>query len=297
MTLRQRPYSGEDDWPAIADLIAADPAFQHRVDFPWRLCSTSLENHQNAAVWESEEGQMQIIAALQFPWLTLDYAIAPDIRTWEIEALVIGWAEARLSQIAAETDSHFPFNVSAFAHERARISFLEGLGYTRWNNHVVVLSRSLATLAEPHLPQGFAIRPLAGEGEIEGYADLHRTAFDSMVMTADWRRRTLRAPLYNPTIDLVAVSPYGQLAGFCVWWYDPRSKTAQIEPLGVHPDFQRLGLGQALMAEGLRRLAALGTEMALVETYSFSQTALLSYAAAGFQEKTQEFKFYKNYHR
>ena len=52
-----------------------------------------------------------------------------------------------------------------------------------------------------------------------------------------------------------------------------------IEPLGVHPDFQQLGLSQALM----------------VETYSFSEAALNAYEAAGFEVVTHELKFYKEY--
>ncbi len=72
MTLQQRPYSGERDWPAIAELIDSDPRFYHRVDFPWRLCSTSLEHPRNVALWEDEKGQLQIFVALQFPVLKSD---------------------------------------------------------------------------------------------------------------------------------------------------------------------------------------------------------------------------------
>ena len=70
---------------------------------------------------------------------------------------------------------------------------------------------------------------------------------------------------------------------------------AQIEPLGVHPDFQHLGLSQALMAAGFRRVAALGAETALVESYSFSEAALKAYEAAGFQHMNQLLKFYREY--
>ena len=295
MSLERRSYHGESDWPMIAGLISDDPAFHQRYDFPWRLCSTSLENHKNAAIWEDENKQPRIFASLQFPWLTLDYAIHPGIRTWEAEAIVIEWGESRLHQIAEETNSHFPFNISAYAHEVDRITFLEGLGYTRWENHLVLLSRSLVALTEPHLPEGFTIRSLAGEPELASYAELHRAAFNSTTMTADWRQRTLHAPLYNPALDLVVVAPDDRLAGFCIWWYSPESKLAQIEPLGVHPDFQHLGLSQALMAEGFKRVAAHGAETALVESYSFNQAALRTYGSAGFRESAQKLKYYKNY--
>jgi len=295
VTLHQRAYQGQKDWQAVAALIQADDRFYHRVDFPWRLCSTSLEDYRNAMIWDDENGQMQVFAALQFPWLTLDYAVHPAVRTWELELQILNWAETRLHEVAAETNDEFPFNVSALADEAERIRFLEAQGYQRWDHTLVKMRRSLQDCPTPTVPEGFSIRSLDGEREVEAYAALQRAAFDSKTMTALWRGHTLHAPLYNPQLDLVAVAPDGRLAGFCIWWYEPTLKAAQIEPLGVHPDFQHLGLSQALMAEGLRWVAALGAESALVETYSFSEPALKAYEAFGFQRYNQELKLYKDY--
>ena len=295
MTLTLRPYAGQPDWYAIADLIHADPQFHHPIDFPWRLCSTSLEDHRNGAVWEDDDRRIQAFAALQFPWLTADYAIRPEVRTWDVELAIIAWAEDRLRQIATETDDHFPFNVSAFPHEHDRIKQLEALGYERWEHTLVMMQRPLTDLLDSVVPAGFTIRPFAGEAELDAYTALQRAAFDSTTMTVDWRRRTLQAPLYDPTLDLVAVAPDGRLAGFCIMWYHPHLKTAQIEPLGVHPDFQQLGLSRALMRESFRRAADHGAETALVETYSFSDPALASYQAAGFKVTDHMLKYYKEY--
>lgn len=295
MGLHQRAYQGQNDWHAVAGLIAADPQFHHQIDFPWRLCSTTLEDVRNATVWEDERGVMQAFAALHFPWLTVDYAIHPTVRTWELEAEVLNWSESRLQQIAVETNDSFPFNVSVSTDEAERISFLEKLGYTRWENYMVVMTRPLTDIPASKLPPGFSIRSFGGQAEVEQYAELQRKAFDSTTMTPLWRSHTLQAPLYNPDLDLVAVAPDGRLAGFCIWWYQPTLKIAQIEPLGVHPDFQNLGLSQALMNEGLRRIAAHGADKAQVETYSFSDAALNAYAAAGFQVITHELKFYREY--
>lgn len=110
-------------------------------------------------------------------------------------------------------------------------------------------------------------------------------------MTTTWRNHTFNTPLYDPQLDLVAVAPDGRLAGVCIWWYQPTLKAAQIEPLAVHPEFQQLGLSQALMAEGYRRAAERGAETAHVETYSFSEPALKAYEAAGFQRVSEKLMF------
>lgn len=295
MTLRQRPYRGEQDWQAVASLIQADTHFYHQIDFPWRLCSTSLEDGRNAAVWEDEHGAVRVFAALQFPWLTLDYAVHPSVRTRELETSILAWADARLGQIAAETNDNFPFNVCAYAHDDERIAFLEGLGYTRWENSLIVQSRPLTDLPSPTLADGFTIRPIDREREVEAYVALQRAAFESETMTTVWRSHTFNTPLYDPELDLVAVAPDGRVAGVCIWWYQPALKAAQIEPLAVHPDFQHLGLSQALMAEGYRRAAARGAETARVETYSFSEPALKAYEAAGFHQIAEKYLFYKEY--
>ena len=295
MALHQRAYQGQSDWQAISKLIQADKYFYHAVDFPWRLCSTSLEDLRNASVWEDEHGVMQIFAALQFPWLTFDYAIRPAVRSLDVEKMLLNWADTRLSQIAEADNSEFPFNVSALEDEHERIAFLEAQGYQRWEHHLVRFQRSLEDVPQPVLPEGFIIRSLDGAREVEAYVELQRAAFDSTTMTALWRGHTLHAPLYNPELDLVAVAPDGRLAGFCILWHQPALKTAQIEPMGVHPDFQHLGLSQALMNEGFRRAKHLGAENMQVETYSFSESALKAYEAAGFQVVNHELKFYKEY--
>lgn len=150
MTLHQRAYKGEADWQAIAGLIQADTYFYHQIDFPWRLCSTSLEDYRNAAVWEDEHGVMQVFAALQFPWLTLDYAVHPSVRTWDLEAQILDWGERRLHHIATESNDHFPFNVSAYTTEHERIRYLEARGYIRWEHSLIVQSRPLINLPSPN---------------------------------------------------------------------------------------------------------------------------------------------------
>jgi ribosomal protein S18 acetylase RimI-like enzyme len=93
----------------------------------------------------------------------------------------------------------------------------------------------------------------------------------------------LRSPQYQPDLDLVVVAPGGELAGFCVAWLEPNGHLGQIEPLGVHPSFQRQGLSQALMAECFRRLATRGAIAVLVQTETTRSPARHAYEAMGFR--------------
>jgi ribosomal protein S18 acetylase RimI-like enzyme len=84
-------------------------------------------------------------------------------------------------------------------------------------------------------------------------------------------------------LDLVAVAPDGRLAAFCIGWALSDHSETQVEPLGVHPDFQQLGLGRAVLLEGLRRMQAIGARRAHVETYSVNDPARGLYESVGFQ--------------
>jgi ribosomal protein S18 acetylase RimI-like enzyme len=104
-------------------------------------------------------------------------------------------------------------------------------------------------------------------------------------MTAEWRARTLRCPEYRSDLDLIAVAPDGRLAAFCVGWLGKGSEgslSGQIEPFGVHQDFRRLGLGRAILSEGLRRLHRSGADSVYVATDKYRNAALRLYEMVGF---------------
>jgi ribosomal protein S18 acetylase RimI-like enzyme len=149
----------------------------------------------------------------------------------------------------------------------------------------VVLQHSLVHVpAVPEPPPGFTLRPLRGQEEAVAYTTVHRAALESDSMTAEWRARTLRMPQYRPELDLVIEAPDGSPAGFCVGWYDASRRVVQIEPLGVHPRFHRLGLSRVLVLEMLRRFKEQGAEFALVETNLGRTSARRAYEAVGFQQ-------------
>ena len=61
----------------------------------------------------------------------------------------------------------------------------------------------------------------------------------------------MQSPVYDRECDLAAITPDGRVAGFAMFWPDNALSLAQFEPVGVDPDFQRLGIARALIATGL----------------------------------------------
>ncbi len=71
--------------------------------------------------------------------------------------------------------------------------------------------------------------------------------------------------------------------------------TGQIEPLGVHEDFQHQGLGRCLLSEVLRRLQQRGAEWVDVETDNYRDAAFALYSSVGFQVLEDVLVYRKDY--
>ena len=136
-------------------------------------------------------------------------------------------------------------------------------------------------------PAGYTVRALRDEVELPARSWVSWKAFhpdepDEKYEGWEWYKNVQRIPLYRRDLDLVAVAPDGTLAAFCTVWFDDVTRTAVFEPVGTHPDHQRLGLGKAVMSEGLRRAERLGATLANVSSYGPAAHAL--YESIGFTE-------------
>ncbi|HEX2346819.1 MAG TPA: GNAT family N-acetyltransferase [Ktedonobacterales bacterium] len=291
MSITIHAYRGEDDLPRLLDLINAMPlACRHVIDLPWRVSSPAICEGRDAAYWQDDEGQVVGFAAWQYYWAALDFFIRPglpDPTRESVEAALFAWAEQRFRERDAKRGSPLPYAVEYRDDDLERRRLVEAHGFTLDDDEdgYVGFEHPLRDLAPvPALPAGFALRPLDGEREAAAYAELHRAAFQSDSMTTEWRARTIRAPQHRADLDLVIAANDGSLAAFCVGWYAPTRRVAQIEPMGVHPRYTRLGLGRVLLLELLRRFRAVGAESAIVQTNLGRAPARAAYQSVGFQE-------------
>lgn len=266
----------------------------HIADLPYRLASPCAHSEEDGRVWEDTRGDLVAFGVVQSPWGTLDYFIRPDARGGEIEDALMAWALARFQRLTDLCGRDLDWWIETRADQPDRLALLERYGFVPEDWHVVRLERVLdGELAEPEVPAGFAIRPLAGVAEVDAAVALQRAAFASESMTVAWRGRLIRLPEYLPALDLIALAPDGRPAAFCLAWLDPEMGVAQVEPMGVHPDFQRFGLGRALLAEMFRRMRACGARRATVETYSYMEPALALYTADGFRPVGRMLRYHK----
>lgn len=302
MPFSQRPIQDDHDLLAMLALARAHRTETlHDVDLPYRLCSWALDETQNTQLWFDEANALVGWVILQTPFWTIDFEYAHPAEA-ELAPTILAWADARAKQIVNEPSGHPSWFALAFRRQTARAKYLEALGFVAQTEADWPWSKALlkhtTSIPVPTVPPGFAIRPLAGQAEVAGYVELHRTAFDTKNMTEPWRARTLLRPEYRPDLDVVVTAPDGRLAAFCIAWIDRTDSDkpiGRIEPLGTHPDFRKLGLGRAALLEAMRRLRALGADTIYVESDKTEGSAFPFYRGQGFEVVEEVDVFGKTY--
>ena len=304
MKIKQRAYAGAGDvqpMMALAHVLPADNL--HVVDQPYRFSSWALDEPDNVQLWVDEQEQVVAWVVMQTPFWSIDYACHPTVSD-EVHPQLLAWADQRARHLVGSDFGRPMWFVNVFVEQEQRIRDLEAAGFysvadvgeNSWTK--VLMQQSALTVESSHtLPAGFAIRPLAGLSEVAAYVDLHQTVFESKSMRVEWRTRTLQQSAYRPDLDLVVVAPDGRLAAFCVGWLHQGvdGNRGQIEPMGVHPDFRSLGLGRAILSEGLRRLYAQGAQEVFVETDNYRDAAFALYESVGFRVARDVLVYRKDY--
>jgi ribosomal protein S18 acetylase RimI-like enzyme len=245
----------------------------------WRVAEDDPRSIYQTQLWFDGD---RLIA---FAWPIegqVDILVHPDYPA--LHDVALAWSEAYFRHQSAEGAAS-PWEAWAFTGDAARIAALERRGYRRTERGLVLYTQPVPNPApDPILPDGYTLRAVENtdESEIEKRVAVQRAAFESTWMTAERHARVRHSPTYRPELDIVAVAPDGEFAAFALLWFDEANRLGVFEPLGVAVTHQRLGLGRAIMAEGLRRLAAQGARTACVETGLDNHAARRLYEAAGF---------------
>jgi GNAT superfamily N-acetyltransferase len=139
-------------------------------------------------------------------------------------------------------------------------------------------------LPAPALPAGFTMRWLE-PGLDASYVELHRAAWMRNGVPSSYTQQmhdtVVTMPDFRRELVPIMAAPDGTLVAYCIAWFDPRTQTVEIEPLGTHPDYRRLGLGRAIVEEVKRRSAALGARSVMVFGGHNYAVAMHMYESAG----------------
>lgn len=273
--MRRRAFRGAEDLARLQQFTAecireyGRTGLLHPGDIPHHIYNglRREDPRELVHIWEGDAGEVAAWTLLHPSAAGFDPQVAPVIRETHpgLEREVLQWSEQALLEImAARNMDNVPIKTAADEDDRTRVELLENMGWEARDTEVMMLTRrSLEDVAAPELPWGYSIRTVRGVEEADRVSELHAAGFGSS-WTPELYRRVMESPGYSPDREFVVETADGRLAGFCVTWPDAVNRTGYFEPVAVHPDHQRLGLGRALMRAGMQAMRGWGMEWAEV---------------------------------
>ena len=290
---KPRLYTDESDLDLMRAILQAGRAanngtyYIHPGDLNWWWYYGDPQKifPKSVFLWDRDG---QVIGWSLTAYGAMDVYFLPELRgTPEAEAMYI-WAEEKLTEIARKQVDDSIETIWVGEHDSVLIPHLKKRGFTREDGHQLIYnSRYLdGDLPAPTLPPGYTVRAMEGDNKAPSRARASYVAFQSKKDWAPYLQNYLNfshSPVYDPDLDVVAVSPDGEIAAFAICWLDPVNQIGHFEPVGTHPDYQRKGLGRAVLYEGMRRMRARGMRSASVCVDGDNPAGIGVYAAAGFQ--------------
>ena len=281
MACRQISYDPSRDFLRVRDFLATTI---HRLDtlFTWDISRWNYARHfvvpyrgggegigaweRRIGVWETDDGEIAGVVNGEIPGPGVAH-LQLDPRHESILDAMIAHAEQRFiadtgGQSRVTIAVHDPF-VARFGDRLAAHGYLPSTDEPEWMSERPIRGAEVVSL-----PAGFSIRSMADDDEVEARRKVLGFSFGH-ADPAEWAtpetyRELQRAPDYRKDLDLYVVAPDGGFAACCIAWHDPVNRLGTFEPVGTHPAFRRMGLGRAVIMEGINRLGSLGAERAWV---------------------------------
>lgn len=296
MNIVPRIYRDASDLQKMCALLqagCADPTtnayYPHPGDLNWWLFYwlDAQNPWQYIYLWDAPVHPERLLGwGLVFPWGAFDVFVQPELCDSAWAADVNIWMEAKSAQMAREQGHTHLLRMNVAETDKHLREHLRGRGFQHIPEDMLAMRLSLGPeLPLPVLPNGYVVRPVEETHALSRAAAQH-AAFRSVKPLIDYSQtysHFMASPGYPKGCDFAVIAPDGRAAAFCIVWPDPLSGIGQIEPVGTHPDFQRKGLGRAVMLAGMRHLQSLGMSSARICVLADNPAAFKLYQNVGFR--------------
>lgn len=113
----------------------------------------------------------------------------------------------------------------------------------------------------------------------EKMAIAHSKAFNYTEIKTHCFKLLRDAPDYNKDLDLSIINSLKEVVAFANIWYDQDNRIGILEPVGVIPQYRKMGLGKAIVYEAINRV----TELGALKVYVGSDD--IFYKSLGFKQE------------
>lgn len=289
--LTERRFDRERDLPALLALVgraraSSDPhAFLHPGGLQWLL--RRLGNETFAVLQWTDGDALAGFGVDDSGYVMIQAAMS----SLDLHLMLLGRADAHLRQ-----KGEAEIEISVWESDRELLAEIHPLGYVPSGTYGQELVYELGDEPpRPRLPDGFAMRWLEPTLD-DAYIELHRAAWSTWAPSTYNRQMhasVTTMPDFDRELVLIIAAPDGRLAAYCIAWFDPRTQTVEIEPLGTRPEFRRLGLARAIVQEVLSRSAERNAKSVMVWGVSTNSRAIHLYESAGFRSQRGVLREYR----
>ena len=306
--IKMRPYAGEVDLEAIANLInLCDSTYnldertsvsELRNDFN----TPSVNQERDICLWENIDSKLVGFGSL---WITepsdaidghLLIHVHPNFRDYGLESEIIQWGEARMRQVRQKRGFEVKLRSGCRDSFSERITTLENHGFTVARYFFRMERSLLEPIPEPELPEGFILKKTNQQQDAAlWWAELFNQAFQDHWnhhdVTVENLLHWLNNENYRPELDLIVINPDGQFVACCYAEIFPEEnlhkerKQGWIEVLATRREYRRMGIGKAILLSNLHRLKAAGMDVAKLGVDADNPNGALGlYESIGFQK-------------
>ncbi len=217
---------------------------------------------RTCGLWEDQSGIVSLVLTEgSSRWEETFFVFrSADDQTEELMSRMCDFAERFTSKISDDRTSN-RYSLCVSGDDTVLSDFICKRGYKKTDHRQRLMIKKYASEPEKVvLPEGFTIKDartispfytaLAHNHSFRYYQD------NDGCEKGFAKIRTM--PDYRPDLDLVLFDPEGQPAGLANFWISEKSRTAILEPLGTVWWYRRMGLGKALITEGINRTREYG---------------------------------------
>lgn len=254
-------------------------------------CGTEYQDEEDefVKIWELKNDENntdnKIVAVTIYePPSTYWIQIHPEHRL--LERKILDWIEKQRKEMKKNNSQKQELNFFVLNSDEFRANLLKERGYQIKGSEECTRIRPLEMeIPEYQLPDGYSIRQVNVESDFEKYREVISSVFPHCKkMTKRLAMNFCTASFYQAELDLVVVDPQGNFASFCTMRFDPKSRIAELEPMGTHPEHRRKGLGKALICEALKRLKDFQPSLICITGAASTKAADTLYDSLGFKK-------------
>jgi len=258
----------------------------------------SVKGIGDTRIWEEVDDKStpsRKIVALANPESPNDYFVQVDPAYSFLEREIFEWIERHRLEKKKNSNKKEKLRIHTIEGNSVRESLLSELGYKKGEIFMYLRFRRV-DLPVPAVgfPEGYEIRSVRGRSDYDQLASVTRLVFGhGEWFNAKTYEGITLCSFYKQDLDLVAVAPDGTFTSFCTFRMDPISKITNLEPVGTHPNYRKLGLAKALIFEGLRRAMRYDPTLFYVGGANTPATNRL-YDSVGYTERLAEYCWSKH---